>query len=148
MKAFLLNMERNKIYKWADCFSFSLNMENIRAHLNERKEFYRLGSSQYPSNSEQSIMRERGIDIYNFTTPRSSNFPSYLFIASGECHIENKASDLEPGKGYFFLKEGDFFKFDAGNYIFEVNKQCTKINLRLLVEMPPVLEAIKKQCEL
>lgn len=141
-------MECNKIYKWADYFSFSLNMENIRAHLNERKEFYRLGSSQFPNVTEQLIMKQRGTDVYNFTTQSSSDYPSYLFIASGECYIENVIPDLSQSMSGFFLKEGDFFKFDAGTYLFEVNKQCTKISLRLLVEMPPVLEAIKKQCEL
>lgn len=144
MKEFLLNMECNRIYRWKDCFNFSLSMEHIRIHLEEKKELYRLISSEFPNNTEQLIMRKRGIDIYNFTT-RSSYLPHYLFIASGECHIENKASDLEPGKASFFLKEGDFFKFDAGDYMFEVNKHCATIRLHLFIEIPPILEALKKQ---
>jgi hypothetical protein len=144
MKAFLLNMERNKIYKWADCFSFSLNMDMIQGHLNERKEFYRLSSSQFPNDSEQLVMTQRAIDIYNFTTHYSSSSASNVFIVSGECYIKNVMSHLSQSINGFLLKEGDFFKFEAGHYRFEVNKQCAKISLRLFVEMPPVLEAVKK----
>lgn len=144
MKAFLLNMECNKIYKWADYFSFSLNIDMIQSHLNERKEFYRLSSSQFPNDSEQLVMTQNAIEIYNFTTYHSSNYPSYVFIVSGECYIENVISDLSQSMDGFLLKEGDFFKFDVGDYRFEVNKQCTKMSLRLFVEMPSVLEAVKK----
>ncbi len=148
MKDFLLNMECNKVHKWNEHFDFPLTIEHIRTNINERKEFFRLTSSTYPSTSEKSIMKERKIENYHFETRISNGANSYIFMESGECRIQIGAKDWFHGREEFLLKQGDFFKFDLEGYIFEVDTPCTKISLFLFVEIPKVLEAVRKQYNL